>query len=146
MAVTTGYPAQVRTVSNGAHHALVILWVAFVLAPLCAGIDKFFDFLTNWDQYLSPIVTHYVNGNLFMHAVGVIEIVAAVIVALTPRVGAYIVAIWLLGIIANLISMHAYYDIALRDFGLFLGAIALARLAQYFKTLESNQTVPQMPV
>ena len=138
MAVTTGYPTAAQTTSSGAYRAYQILHVGFVLAPLLAGVDKFFNFLTNWEQYLSPLVTRYVNAFLFMRVVGVVEVVAALLVAFVPRIGAYVVALWLVGIIANLLSTGAYYDIALRDFGLFLGAIALGQLAGYFKTRSSN--------
>jgi hypothetical protein len=134
MAVTTGYPTTtVNQTSTGAYRAYRILHFGFVLAPLIAGLDKYFEYLTNWTQYLAPVVTRYIQGALFMHIVGGVEIVAALLVLFIPRVGAYIVALWLLGIIANLILAGGYYDIALRDFGLFLGALALGQLAQYYK-------------
>jgi hypothetical protein len=134
MAVTAGYPTtESRATSTGAHRAYQILCVAFTLAPIIAGADKFFNYLTNWEQYLSPMVTRYVAANLFMRGVGVIEIIAGVLVALTPRFGAYVVALWLVGIIVNLMTLGTYYDVALRDFGLFLGALALGQLAGYYK-------------
>lgn len=114
-----------------AHEAFQLLHVAFVIAPLVAGIDKFFHVLTNWDKYLAPQVASAlpISAHAFMSVVGVIEIVAAVIVLVRPRVGAYVVAAWLVGIIANLILTGGYLDVALRDVGLFLGALALARLS-----------------
>jgi hypothetical protein len=120
----------IRTQSP-AYQAYQILQIAFVVAPLVAGVDKFFHFLVNWDQYLSPLVTRIlpVSAHTFMLGVGVIEIVAALLVAFMPAVGAWIVGAWLCGIIVNLLSIPGYYDIALRDLGLALGAFALARLA-----------------
>lgn len=114
-----------------AHEAYGILHVGFVVAPLIAGIDKFFHVLTNWDKYLAPSVAAAlpISGHAFMTIVGVVEIIAAIIVLVRPRVGAYVVAAWLVGIMANLIMVGGYLDVALRDFGLFLGALALARLS-----------------
>jgi len=108
--------------------------LAFFLAPLIAGIDKFFDKLVYWDMYLSPFVSRLVHGHdhTFMQVVGVIEIVAAIGVLIKPRFFAYVVSIWLLGIVVNLLLCHQFYDIALRDFGLSLGALALGRLAADF--------------
>jgi hypothetical protein len=117
-----------------AYQAYQILHFAFVVAPLLAGADKFFHFLVNWDQYLSPLVTRTlpISAHAFMQAVGIIEIVAALLVALMPAIGGWIVGVWLLGIVVNLLTIPAYFDIALRDFGLALGAFALARLAVEF--------------
>jgi hypothetical protein len=117
-----------------AYQAYQILHVAFVIAPLIAGADKFFHFLVNWDQYLSPMVTRTlpISAHTFMQGVGVIEIVAALLVAVAPAVGGWVVGVWLLGIVVNLLTIPAYFDIALRDFGLALGAFALARLAREF--------------
>ena len=113
------------------YQAYQILHWGFVAAPTIAGLDKFFHLLTNWDGYLAPVVAHALpmSGHAFMLFVGAVEIVAGLLVAIRPRVGAYVVAAWLLGIIVNLLLAHAYYDIALRDFGLMLGAIALGRLS-----------------
>jgi hypothetical protein len=118
--------------SGPAYQAYQILHVAFVVAPIVAGIDKFFHLLVNWDQYLAPVVNRILggHGHGFMLVVGVIEIIAGLGVAFLPRVFSYIVFIWLLGIIVNLLLIPGYYDIALRDFGLALGALALARLSQ----------------
>src|SRR5216110_2175879 len=124
------YPVEHRA----AYHAYQILHFGFFLAPLIAGIVKFFDKLANWDMYLAPFVSRMVHGHdhTFMQVVGVIEIVAAIGVLIKPRFFAYIVSIWLLGIIVNLLLCHQFYDIALRDFGLSLGALALGRLAAEF--------------
>ena len=104
------------------------------MAPIVAGLDKFFHVLVNWDQYLPGSVNVLVGGrgHELMLAVGVIEVVAGIGVALKPRIFAYVVAAWLLVIIVNLLMIPGYFDIALRDFGLFLGALALARLSQKF--------------
>lgn len=114
-----------------AYQAYVILYAAFIVAPLIAGADKFLQLLVNWDQYLAPLIARIlpVEPHTFMLAVGVVEIVAAILVAIKPSVGGYVVAAWLWGIIVNLLLVPGYYDIALRDFGLSLGALALARLA-----------------
>lgn len=121
-----------REAAVPAHQAYQILHFAFVLAPLVAGLDKFAGVLTDWSKYLAPAISHVIPAATFMRGVGVIEIVAALIVAWKPRIGAYIVALWLLGIIVNLLMVGGYYDIALRDLGLLLGAIALGRLAEHY--------------
>jgi hypothetical protein len=133
----THAPTAVRApsaVGRPAYQAYLILYVGFVALPILAGLDKFFHLLVNWDRYLAPVVTQIipVTAHTFMLAVGVIEIAAGVLVAIRPRIGAYVVALWLWGIIVNLILVSGYYDIALRDFGLSLGALALARLSQEF--------------
>lgn len=130
----SGTEAVVRSDARLKRHALEayeLLHVAFVAAPLIAGLDKFFRLLTNWDKYLAPQVASAlpISTRGFMVLVGVVEIIAAIIVLLRPRIGAYVVAVWLVGIMANLIMHGGYLDVALRDFGLFLGALALARLA-----------------
>jgi uncharacterized membrane protein YphA (DoxX/SURF4 family) len=119
------------TTDRGARAAFVILRTAFAVAPIAFGLDKFFGLLTDWDQYLAPWIDAIVPGSAHqaMLAVGVIEVVAGVLVALRPTVGGYVVAAWLLGIVVNLVTMGQYYDIALRDVGLMLGALALARLS-----------------
>lgn len=117
-----------------AYQSYVILHIGFAALPVIAGLDKFFHLLVNWDQYLAPTVTQFlpVTGHTFMLAVGVIEIAAGLLVAFRPRIGAYIVALWLWGIIGNLLLIPGFYDIALRDFGLSLGALALARMSIEF--------------
>ena len=118
-------------VPDRARQAFRILHVGFVVAPVLAGLDKFFNVLVDWDRYLAPVATDVlpVSGHSFMLAVGVIEIAAGVPVAFRPRIGGYVVAVWLWAIIVNLLVAGDYYDIALRDFGLSLAALALARLA-----------------
>lgn len=111
------------------HQSFEILRFAFSIAPIIAGLDKFFHILVNWDQYLSPLFpTSLISGHVFMLIVGVIEIIVGIGVWFKPRIFSYIVAAWLLGIIINLLTTGQYFDIALRDFGLFLGALALTRL------------------
>jgi hypothetical protein len=121
-------------VRSPSYQAYQILHIAFTVAPLIAGADKFFHFLVNWDQYLSPLVPQvlHIAPHTFMLGVGVIEIIAGLLVAFAPMLGAWIVGLWLCGIIVNLLSIPAYFDIALRDLGLALGAFALARLAQEY--------------
>jgi hypothetical protein len=111
--------------------AFWLLRIGFTVAPILFGLDKFAHVLVNWDKYLAPEFANHLPGTThqLMYVVGVIEIVAGVIVALRPRIGGYVVAAWLAGIIVNLLLLGNYYDIALRDFGLLLGALALARLA-----------------
>jgi hypothetical protein len=122
-----------------AYQAYRLLHVAFVVAPLVAGADKFFHLLVNWDNYLAPVVNSAIGGrgHAFMLIVGVIEIIAGIGVALWPRIFSYVVAAWLLGIIVNLLLIPVsnplpHYDVALRDLGLLLGALALGRLSQRF--------------
>jgi uncharacterized membrane protein YphA (DoxX/SURF4 family) len=122
------------TASSPAHQAYWILYFGFIVAPILAGLDKFFYLLTNWDQYLPGAVATLspVQPHTLMLVVGVIEIVAGIGVALKPRIFAYVVAAWLALIIINLLLIPGYFDVALRDFGLLLGALALGRLSQQF--------------
>jgi uncharacterized membrane protein YphA (DoxX/SURF4 family) len=115
---------------NASQKAYNILRFAFIVTPILAGLDKFTNILTNWTMYLSPLVSQHINAQVFMRTVGVIEIVAGILVAIKPRLGAFVVAIWLWGVALNLVTTHGYYDIALRDFGLSLGALALGFLAK----------------
>jgi hypothetical protein len=134
---TTARTYQLTAVSPG-YQAYQALHIGFTIAPLVAGLDKFFYWLTNWDQYLAPTIASMVANvmpvSTFMQAVGVIEILAALLVALKPRIGAYVVCAWLVGIIVNLLLLGGYYDIALRDLGLAIGAFALGRLSQEYST------------
>ena len=120
--------------NSPAFQAYGILLFGFTVAPIIAGADKFLGFLTNWTQYLAPIFpnTLGIDAATFMMIIGAIEIVAGIIVFLKPSIGGYIVSAWLLGIILNLLLLHNFYDIALRDLGLALGALALARLGAHF--------------
>ena len=120
--------------SRPAYQAYQILHLGFTVAPIVAGLDKFFNVLVNWEQYLPPFVNNLVGGqgHYLMMAVGVIEIIAGLGVAFKPKIFAYVVAAWLLLIIANLLMIPGYFDVALRDFGLALAALALARLSSEF--------------
>jgi hypothetical protein len=117
-----------------AYQAYQILHAAFVIAPILAGIDKFLHLLTNWDVYLAPRIANLspIGGHELMLVVGVIEILAGLLVAFRPRLGAYVVMAWLLAIIVNLLLLPGFFDIALRDFGLALGALALGRLSKQY--------------
>jgi hypothetical protein len=111
--------------------AFQLLRTVFTIAPIAFGLDKFTNLLTDWSQYLAPWINDIVPGNAdqAMYAVGVIEIVAGLVVALVPRYGGLLVAAWLAGIIVNLLTLGDYYDVALRDFGLLVAALALTLLA-----------------
>lgn len=111
--------------------AFWLLRIGFTVAPILFGVDKFTHVLTNWDKYLAPWVHNLLPGTTHqvMYVVGVVEIVAGLVVLIRPRLGGYLVATWLLGIIVNLLSIGGYGDVALRDFGLLLAALTLARLA-----------------
>ena len=126
--------SKVGVQSTPGYKAYRILQAGFVAAPVLAGLDKFFHVLTNWDMYLAPGIAAMspIGGHGLMLVVGVVELAAGVLMAVRPRIGAYVVAGWLLAIIVNLLLIPGFFDIALRDFGLSLGALALAQLsAQY---------------
>lgn len=114
------------------YQAYMILRFAFAIAPILAGLDKFFNILTNWGQYLSPTFDVFGNPHTTMMVVGAIEIIAGILVWIKPKIFAYVVVLWLLGIIINLLLLHNFYDIALRDLGLLLGALALGRLSSKY--------------
>ena len=118
------------------YQAYQILRFAFTVAPIIAGVDKFLGLLVNWDQYLPPMVNNILGGagHQFMYVVGAIEIVAGVGVFLKPKLFAYVVAAWLLAIIVNLLLIPGFYDVALRDLGLALGALALGRLSKTYSS------------
>jgi hypothetical protein len=130
-ATTTSLPSTRTGAGAGADLAYKLLRTVFTIAPIAFGLDKFFGLLTDWSQYLAPWMNDLLPGTAHqaMLVVGVIEVVAGVAVAVAPRFGALLVAGWLAGIIVNLVTMGEYYDIALRDFGLLVGALALAALA-----------------
>jgi len=117
--------------ADAIRHVYVILLVGFVALPIIAGLDKFFHVLVDWPQYLAPVIPRIsgLSASIIMMIVGVVEIVAGIIVAFTPKFGGFLVMAWLWGIIINLLLIPGYYDIALRDFGLSLGALALALLS-----------------
>src|SRR6266567_3148820 len=131
---TTTDQSHAASRSSPAYQAYWILHVGFTVAPILAGLDKFFHLLVNWDQYLPGVVANAspIQPHTLMLIVGVIEIVAGIGVWLKPRIFAYVVAAWLMVIIVNLLLIPGYFDIALRDFGLLLAALALARLSQQF--------------
>jgi hypothetical protein len=130
---------------SGARHAYLMLRSVFTIAPIVFGLDKFFDLLTDWEQYLAPWINDLAPGSAHqaMLAVGVVEVLAGLLVAVRPRIGGYVVAVWLLGIIVSLVSIGDYYDIALRDFGLLVGALALARLAAPARTADGQVPVAE---
>jgi uncharacterized membrane protein YphA (DoxX/SURF4 family) len=111
--------------------AFLLLRTVFTVAPILFGLDKFTNLLTDWTIYLAPVATAVVpvSAQTFMYIVGVVEIIAGIAVAVRPRFGSLLVAVWLLGIIMNLLVLGGFYDVALRDFGLLVGALALNRLS-----------------
>ena len=123
-----------RVKDDPGYQAFLLLRIGFAVLPILFGLDKFFNVFVDWEQYLAPWINDIVPGNATdaMHIVGVVEIVAGFAVLLKPRYGAYLVAAWLGGIVINLLTLSGYYDIALRDFGLMLGALTLARLASKY--------------
>jgi hypothetical protein len=140
---TAAQPRSTASLTIGRRHttdpivqAFWLLRIGFTIAPILFGVDKFFHILTDWDRYLAPVVNDLVpgTGHQAMYAVGVVEIIAGLVVAVAPRLGGYLVAAWLAGIIVNLLLIPGYYDVALRDFGLLLAALTLARLATAFPT------------
>jgi uncharacterized membrane protein YphA (DoxX/SURF4 family) len=120
--------------SDVSYQAFLILRLGFIVAPIVAGLDKFLHILTDWDKYLPSVVNNALggNGHQFMLVVGVIEIIAGIGVLLKPRIFAYVVSVWLVLIIVNLLMIPGYFDVALRDLGLALGALALGRLSEKF--------------
>jgi uncharacterized membrane protein YphA (DoxX/SURF4 family) len=151
MAATTGHRLSLRPRGTGSlndgtvpversdwrdarYQAFALLRLAFTVAPIAFGLDKFFNVMVDWPIYLASWINDIApgSGQDFMYFVGAIEILAGVIVALKPRYGAYVVAAWLAGIVTNLLTHSGYYDIALRDFGLMLAALTLARLAAVY--------------
>jgi hypothetical protein len=131
----TARPHTPAAIDDPAYQAYLTLRVGFVAAPILFGLDKFTNLLADWTTYLAPAIDRLVPGSAAsaMVAVGVVEIIAGLVVAVRPRVGAYLVAAWLAAIIGNLLLLGDHYDIALRDLGLLLAALALARLATAFR-------------
>ena len=116
------------------YQAYLLLRIAFTVAPIAFGLDKFANVMVHWPKYLAPWINNIApgSGQDFMYFVGAVEIVAGLVVLVKPRYGAYLVAGWLAGIVVNLLSYPGWYDVALRDFGLLLGALTLARLASVY--------------
>ena len=131
VATTAARAADLR---DPAYQGFLLLRVGFTVAPILFGLDKFVHVLVDWDRYLAPEFADLFNADAhtLMYLVGAIEIVAGLLVAIRPQFGGYLVAAWLAGIIVNLLMVGEYYDIALRDFGLLLGALTLARLASVY--------------
>ncbi|MGW6783116.1 hypothetical protein [Streptomyces sp. NPDC054987] len=132
--IPTSATSRRAALADPGYQAFVILRTGFTVAPILFGLDKFTNLLVDWPTYLAPWINDIAPGSAqaAMYAVGVVEIVAGLAVALAPRFGGWLVAGWLAGIIVNLLTIPGHYDVALRDFGLLLGAVALARLAQRY--------------
>jgi uncharacterized membrane protein YphA (DoxX/SURF4 family) len=123
-----------RLTADPAYQSFMLLRIGFTVLPILFGADKFANVLVNWERYLAPWIHHAspLSATHTLYVVGAIEILVGLAVAIKPRYAAYIVAAWLGGIIINLLSYPGYYDVALRDFGLLLGALTLARLAAIY--------------
>ena len=139
-----------RKISAAAHQAFWLLRIAFTVAPILFGLDKFFNWSVHWPNYLAHWINNiqpFSSGQDFMYVVGGIEIAAGILVALAPRIGAFVVAAWLFGIVINLLTKNApqYYDIALRDFGLMLAALTLGRLALAVVPARKSGALPAKP-
>jgi hypothetical protein len=134
--VTSARPRPLSVREDPPYQAYLILRTGFVVAPILFGLDKFTNLLTDWTGYLAPAVDRLVPGTstTAMVAIGVVEVVAGLVVAVRPRFGGYLVAAWLAGIIGDLLLLGGHGDVALRDFGLLLAALALARLATAFQS------------
>ena len=134
--------ARRRDLRDPVFQGYSLLRLGFTVAPILFGLDKFFNVMVDWPRYLAPWINDMVPGTAqqFMYSVGVVEIVAGVAVALAPWFGGYLVAAWLGGIIVNLLTVSPtkYYDVALRDLGLLLGALTLARLASAFRSTTTH--------
>ena len=131
-ASASAVPAQRSSSTMAAdRQAFLLLRTVFTVAPILFGLDKFTNILTHWTVYLAPQATSVVplTPQTFMYVVGVVEIIAGLIVAVRPKYGSLVVAVWLAGIITNLLLLGSFYDVALRDFGLLVGALALNRLS-----------------
>jgi uncharacterized membrane protein YphA (DoxX/SURF4 family) len=132
---STGAIAPARADWRDARYqAFALMRLAFTVAPIAFGLDKFFNVMVDWPVYLAPWINDIApgTGQELMYVVGATEILAGLAVALKPRYGAYVVAGWLAGIVLNLLTHSGFYDIALRDFGLMLAALTLARLASVY--------------
>jgi uncharacterized membrane protein YphA (DoxX/SURF4 family) len=137
------------SVSTAAHQAFWLLRIGFTVAPILFGLDKFFNWSVQWPDYLAGWINSIVpgTGQEFMYFVGGVEIAAGILVLLAPRIGAFVVAAWLAGIVTNLLTKNPpqYYDVALRDFGLMLGALTLGRLALAVVPARKKGLLPSRP-
>jgi uncharacterized membrane protein YphA (DoxX/SURF4 family) len=138
-----------RALGTAAHQAFWLLRIAFTVAPILFGLDKFFNWSVDWPDYLAGWVNSIAPGSAqdFMYFVGGVEILAGLLVLFAPRIGAFVVAGWLAGIVINLLTYDppTYYDIALRDFGLMLGALTLGRLALAVVPARKSGVLPNRP-
>jgi uncharacterized membrane protein YphA (DoxX/SURF4 family) len=142
-------PRTTTDTSTAAHQAFWLLRIGFTVAPILFGLDKFFNWSVDWPDYLAGWVDDVIPGSAqdWMYVVGAIEIAAGVLVAVAPRIGAFVVAAWLAGIVLNLLTKDPpqYYDIALRDVGLMLGAVTLGRLALAIVPARRSGALPRRP-
>jgi hypothetical protein len=131
------------------YQVYLLLRTGFTVAPILFGLDKFFNWTVDWPQYLAPWIDDLMPGSAqdFMYVVGSVEILAGLVVLMAPWIGGFLVAAWLGGIVVNLLSHSPpeYYDIALRDFGLFLAALALGRLALAFRIRSQERASDARP-
>jgi len=132
--MSTGVVTRGRSAHDPAYQSFVLLRIGFSALPILFGADKFANFLVDWEQYLAPWIVDLapVSATTTMYAVGVVEILAGLAVAVKPRYGAWLVVVWLGVIIVTLLTSSGHYDVALRDLGLLLGALTLARLSTRF--------------
>jgi DoxX len=133
-APATGVQVRDRAWGDSRFQAFTLMRLGYTVLPIAMGIDKFFNAMVSWPQYLAGWINDIApgTGQQFMYFVGAVEILAGLIVLLKPRYGAYVVAAWLAGIVINLFSTGNWWDVGVRDFGLMLGALALGRLAAYY--------------
>ena len=138
-----------RRLGIAAHQAFWLLRITFTVAPILFGLDKFFNWSVDWPDYLAGWINSIApgSGQDFMHFVGAVEILAGFLVLLAPRIGSFVVAAWLAGIVINLLTKNPpqYYDIALRDFGLMLGALTLGRLSLAAVPARKSGVLPDRP-
>ncbi|HVW16757.1 MAG TPA: hypothetical protein VHB30_00785 [Solirubrobacteraceae bacterium] len=141
--------AAPSALADAAHQAFWLLRVAFTVAPILFGIDKYFNWTVHWPDYLAGWINDIIpgSGQDWMYVVGAIEIAAGLLVAVAPRIGAFVVAAWLGGIVVNLLTKDApqYYDIALRDFGLMLAALTFGRLSLAVVPARTAGILPRRP-
>jgi uncharacterized membrane protein YphA (DoxX/SURF4 family) len=136
-------------VGTAAHQAFWLLRIGFTVAPILFGVDKFFNWTVHWPDYLAGWINNIIpgSGQDWMHVVGGVEIAAGLLVAIAPRIGAFVVAGGLAGIVINLLTKNPpeYYDIALRDFGLMLAALTLGRLSLAVVPARKSGALPARP-
>jgi uncharacterized membrane protein YphA (DoxX/SURF4 family) len=123
----TGSTRTTNTSSDRLGTVRNLLKYTYGLVPIVAGLDKFTHLLTDWSKYLAPVVTDILpfSADTFMYLVGVIEVIAGILVLIKPKIGSLVVALWLIGIAINLLLTGQYYDIAVRDVVMAIGAFSL---------------------